>query len=63
MSPMRIKIKELDLYNGTQDAKLLGNYCWDIEKYLEKMKKCLDKVKVHVAAMILKGTAKLWWGK
>jgi hypothetical protein len=33
--PMRIKIKEPEPYDGTHNAKLLGNFCWDIEQYLE----------------------------
>jgi hypothetical protein len=32
---MRIKIKELEPYDGTHNAKLFGNFYWDIEQYLE----------------------------
>jgi hypothetical protein len=35
--PMRIKIKELEPYDGTLNAKLLGNFCWGIELYLEQL--------------------------
>jgi hypothetical protein len=35
--PMRIKIKEPEPYDGTHNAKLLGNFCWDIEQYLEQL--------------------------
>jgi hypothetical protein len=59
--PMRIKIKEPEPYDGTCNAKLLGNFCWDIEQYLEQLNKSSNKAKVNVVAMFLTGTAKLWW--
>lgn len=37
---MRMKIKEPKPYNGTHNAKLLGNLCWVIEEYLEQ--RCND---------------------
>jgi hypothetical protein len=36
VKPMRNKIKGPKPYDGTHNAKLLGNLCWDIEKYLEQ---------------------------
>jgi len=33
---MRMKIKEPKPYNGTHNAKLLGNLCWVTEEYLEQ---------------------------
>ena len=60
-APVKIKIKEPDAYDGTRDAKLLGNFCWDVEQYLDQMNGSLDEVKVNAAAMYLKGTTKLWW--
>ena len=36
-APMRIKIKEPNTYDGTCDAKLLGNFYWDAEQYLDHM--------------------------
>jgi hypothetical protein len=59
--PMRIKIKEPEPYDGTHNAKLLGNFCWDIEQYLEQLNESLDEAKVNVAMMFLTGTTKLWW--
>jgi hypothetical protein len=32
---MRIKIGELEPYDDTHNAKLLGEFYWDVEKYLE----------------------------
>lgn len=28
---VKIRIKEPDAYDGTRDAKLLGNFCWNVE--------------------------------
>ena len=58
---MKIRIKELDAYDGTRDAKLLGNFCWDVEKYLDTLNTNSDKEKVNAATMYLKGTMQLWW--
>jgi hypothetical protein len=53
---MRIKIKEPKPYDGTHNAKFLGNFCWDIEKYLEQLNGSLDEAKVNnVIAMFLIG--------
>lgn len=60
---MKIIIKEPDAYDNTQDAKLLGNFCWDIEQYLDQMNDSSDEAKVNVATMFLKGTTKLLWRK
>lgn len=60
-APMRIKVKESEPFDGTRDDKLLGNFCWDVEKYLDQMNGCSEETKVNVASMFLKGTVKLWW--
>eukprot|EP00253_Pinus_taeda_P011267 PITA_11267 len=32
-----VKVKEPDSFDGTRSAKTLGNFLWDMEKYLERM--------------------------
>ena len=32
---MKIKMKEPKAYDSTQNAKLLGNFRWDVEKYFD----------------------------
>jgi hypothetical protein len=49
--PMWINIKEAKPYDSTNNAKVLGNFCWDIEKYLEKMNESLDKTEVNVCSI------------
>jgi hypothetical protein len=39
----------------------LGNFCWDIEQYLEQWNESLDESKVNAAMMFLTGTVELWW--
>jgi len=58
--PMRIKIKEPEPYDDTRNTKLLDNFCWDSEQYLD-LNASSNEAKVNIAAMFLRGTAKLWW--
>jgi len=58
---MKIRMKEPQPFDGTRDSKLLGNFCWDVEQYLDQMNGCSDEAKVNAAAMFLTDTAKLWW--
>ena len=54
-------MKEPKPYDDTRDVKLLGNFCWDVEYYLEQMNEISKESKVNVVAMFLIGTTKLWW--
>jgi hypothetical protein len=54
-------MKEPEPYDGTQNAKMLGNFCWDMEQYLEQMNGSPEEAKVNVVVMYLTGTVKLWW--
>ena len=58
---MRIKIKEPEPYDKTHNTKLLGNFNWVIEQYLEQLNRISDEAKVNAAVMFLTRTAKLWW--
>jgi hypothetical protein len=59
--PMRIKIKKLESYDGSHNAKLFDNLYWDIEQYLEQLNGSADEAKVNATTMFLIGTTKLWW--
>jgi hypothetical protein len=54
-------MKEPEPYDGTHNAKMLGNFCWDMEQYLEQMNGSPYEAKVNIVAMFLTGTVKLWW--
>jgi hypothetical protein len=56
---MRIKVKEPKPYDGTRDAKLIGNLCWDMEQYLENMNGSLYKSKPKIYVMFLTIIVKL----
>ena len=58
---MKIRMKEIEPYKKTQDAKFLGNFYWDIELYLEQMSGISNEAKVNVVAMFLKGTPNFQW--
>jgi len=32
-----VKVKEPESYDGTRSAKVLGNFLWDMEQYLERL--------------------------
>ena len=56
-----VKVKELESYDRTRSAKTLGNFLWDMEKYLERLGLSDDEMKVKVAAQFLTKDAKMWW--
>ena len=45
-----VKVKEPESYDGTRNAKTLGNFLWDMEQYLERLGLSDDETKVKVAA-------------
>jgi hypothetical protein len=56
---MWINIKEPKSYNGIVNAKVLGNFFLDVEKYAKQMNGSLDETKVKVTAIFLIDTMKL----
>jgi hypothetical protein len=54
-------MKEPQSYEGTQNAKMQDNFCWNMEQYLEQMNESLEEAKVNVLVMYLTWTPKLWW--
>ncbi|GAV76928.1 hypothetical protein CFOL_v3_20401, partial [Cephalotus follicularis] len=60
MEARRVKVLELRLYEGAQDAKELENFLFDMEQYFWVVLANKDS-KVTMATMYLAGNAKLWW--
>eukprot|EP00253_Pinus_taeda_P030757 PITA_30757 len=56
-----VKVKEPESYDGTRSAKVLGNFLWDIEQYLERLNLSKGEAQVKVAAQFLTSDAKMWW--
>jgi hypothetical protein len=54
-------MKEAELYDETRNAKMLGNFCWDMEQYLEQMNESKDEAKLNVASMFLTRNVELLW--
>lgn len=57
---MRVKIKKPKLYDGTRNAKMLGNFYWNLEQYLDQMSWCSDEAKVNAISMYLTWIV-MWW--
>jgi len=55
-----VEVKEPEYYDGTRSAKTLGNFLWDMEKYLERLGLSDDETKVKVVAQFLTKDAKMW---
>eukprot|EP00253_Pinus_taeda_P022531 PITA_22531 len=56
-----VKVKEPESYDGTRSAKVLGNFLWDMEQYLERLNLSKGEEQVKVAAQFLTNDAKMWW--
>eukprot|EP00253_Pinus_taeda_P003556 PITA_03556 len=56
-----VKVKEPESYDGTRSAKVLGNFLWDMEQYLERLNLSKGEAQVKVAAQFLTNDAKMWW--
>ena len=56
-----MKVKERESYDGTRNAKTLGNFLWDMEQYLERLSLPDGETQVKVAAQFLTNDAKMWW--
>eukprot|EP00253_Pinus_taeda_P030661 PITA_30661 len=56
-----VKVKELESYDGTRSAKILGNFLWDMEQYLERLSLPDGEAQFKVAAQFLTNDAKMWW--
>eukprot|EP00253_Pinus_taeda_P018057 PITA_18057 len=56
-----VKVKEPESYDGARSAKVLGNFLWDMEQYLERLNLPKGKAQVKVAAQFLTNDAKMWW--
>ena len=61
METMKIWMKDPETFNETCDAKFLGNFCWDVEHYLDQMNGSSNEDNVNDATMFLIGKTKLWW--
>jgi len=56
-----VKVKEPKSYDGTRNAKTLGNFLWDMEQYLKRLCLSDDEIKVKIVAQFLTKDAKMWW--
>jgi len=56
-----VKVKEPESYDGVRSAKILGNFLWDMEQYLERLNLTKGEAQVKVAAQFLTNDAKMWW--
>lgn len=56
-----MKVPEPWCYNGTRDAKNLGNFLFDIEQYFLITRIDSKDLKVTTVVSYLTGDAKLWW--
>ena len=56
-----VKVKEPESYDGTRNAKTLGNFLWDMEQYLERLNLSDGETQVKVAAQFLTKDDKMWW--
>jgi len=56
-----VKVKEPESYDGTRSTKVLGNFLWDMEQYLERLNLSGGEAQVKVAAQFLTNDAKMWW--
>eukprot|EP00253_Pinus_taeda_P009117 PITA_09117 len=56
-----VKVKEPESYDGTRSVKVLGNFLWDMEQYLERLNLSKGEAQVKVAAQFLTNDAKMWW--
>jgi len=56
-----MKVKEPESYDGTRKATTLGNFSWDMEKYLERLNLIDGETQVKVATQFLTKDAKMWW--
>lgn len=56
-----VKVKKPDSYDGTRSEKILGNFLWDMEQYLEHLGMFDEETKVKVATQFLKKDTKMWW--
>jgi hypothetical protein len=52
---------ELPLYNGEVNAEKLYNWIRQIEVYSRIQKIQDDETKIHLASLILDGSALIWW--
>jgi len=56
-----VKVEEPEPYDGTRNAKTLGNFLWDMEQYLECLGLPEEETKVKMATQFLMKDAKMWW--
>ncbi|XP_028107290.1 uncharacterized protein LOC114306273 [Camellia sinensis] len=57
----RARVLEPRAYCGTQDAKELDNFLFDMEQYFKAVKADAEETGISMATMYLSGDAKLWW--
>nr|VVW82861.1 unnamed protein product [Nymphaea colorata] len=59
--PTRVDVQRPAKYNGTQDSRVIDNFLFQVEYYLDLQGVMGDDLQVKTAAMLLEGDAVTWW--
>lgn len=58
---MKLKVRELEVFDGSRDAKMLENFLWDVDQYLGNSIGATNEQKINTTTMYLFEIAKIWW--
>lgn len=48
-------------YDGQRDDKILENYFWDMEQYLDSLIGVIEEAKIKIVVTYLIGPKNIWW--